>query len=50
MSGEITSVKLSDLKVEPFNNETNKLKVAYIRISASVIDANSIITKNQPIE
>lgn len=48
MDGTVTSVKISDIKSgAPANNSD---KIAYVRISASVIDANSIITKNQPIE
>ena len=48
MDGSVTSVKISDIKSgAPANNGD---KIAYVRISASVIDSNSIITKNQPIE
>lgn len=48
MTGEVVSVKLSSIALEPFNTKGDS--VAYMRISAEVIDADSIITKNQPIE
>ena len=48
MDGSVTSVKISDIKSGALAN--NGDKIAYVRISASVIDSNSIITKNQPIE
>lgn len=48
MDGSVTSVKISDIKSGAPANNGNK--IAYVRISASVIDSNSIITKNQPIE
>lgn len=48
MDGSTTTIKLSDIKAgAPANNPD---QIAYVRISANTIDANSIITKNQPIE
>lgn len=48
IDGSVKSVKISDIKSGAPANNANK--IAYVRISAGEINANSIITKNQPIE
>lgn len=48
MDGSVKAVKISDIKKEPILSKASQ--IAYVRIAASEINANSVITKNQPIE
>jgi propanediol dehydratase small subunit len=46
-SGEVVSKKVSEITLDSV--AANKDKIAFIRISAQDINANSMITINQPI-